>query len=125
MIKFFKFFNFFILFFGLSFGSLAFGIDLKPSDIAKRVASRAKNAIEESSWFHYKNFGTWNYEGALVYRGLYEIKSALADSLDFDIEPFLDQQLNFYQVIFFRISIAKRNKSEIRHQLHPPCIPCR
>ena len=32
-------------------------------DIAKRIASRAKNAIEEGSWGYYKNFGTWNYEG--------------------------------------------------------------
>ena len=34
-------------------------------DIAKRIASRAKNAIEEGSWGYYKNFGTWNYEGTV------------------------------------------------------------
>ena len=37
-------------------------------DIAKRIASRAKNAIEEGSWGYYKNFGTWNYEGTVYIR---------------------------------------------------------
>ena len=67
-------------------------------DIAKRIATRAKNAIDEGSWGYYKNFGTWNYEGAMVYRGLWEIQSALKDQADFDIEPFLHDRLNFYQV---------------------------
>ena len=67
-------------------------------DIAKRIATRAKNAIEEGSWGYYKNFGTWNYEGAMVYRGLWEIQSALKEHADFDIEPFLHDRLNFYQV---------------------------
>ena len=48
---------------------------------------------------HYKNFGTWNYQGAVVLRGLWEIQSALFEESDFDIEPFLNDQLNFYQVI--------------------------
>ena len=38
------------------------------------------------------------YEGAMVYRGLWEIQSALEDPADFDIEPFLHDRLNFYQV---------------------------
>ena len=38
------------------------------------------------------------YEGAMVYRGLWEIQSALEDQADFDIEPFLHDRLNFYQV---------------------------
>ena len=81
--------------------NFCFCVDLEVTDIAKRVASRAKNAIDwslESGGIHYKNFGTWNYEGAMVYRGLWEIQSALADELDFDIEPFLHDHLNFYQV---------------------------
>ena len=48
---------------------------------------------------HYKNFGTWNYQGAVVLRGLWEIQSALSEESDFNIEPFLNDQLNFYQVI--------------------------
>lgn len=76
-----------------------FCIDLDVTDIAKRAASRAKNGVLESSaWSHYKNFGTWNYEGALVLRGLWEIQEALSDQRDFDIEPFLNDRLNFYQV---------------------------
>ena len=38
------------------------------------------------------------YEGAMVYRGLWEVQSALQDQADFDIEPFLHDRLNFYQV---------------------------
>ena len=38
-------------------------VDLDAIDIAKRIATRAKNAIDESSYAFYKNFGTWNYEG--------------------------------------------------------------
>ena len=34
----------------------------------------------------------------MVYRGLWEIQSALKDQADFDIEPFLHDRLNFYQV---------------------------
>ena len=85
----------------LLFTNFCFCVDLKVTDIARRVASRAKNAIGwslKSGGIHYKNFGTWNYEGAMVYRGLWEIQSALADELDFDIEPFLYDRLNFYQV---------------------------
>ena len=66
--------------------------------IAKRVATRAKNAIDEGSWGYYKNFGTWNYEGAMVYRGLWEIQSALSEHVDFDIETFLNDRLDFFQV---------------------------
>ena len=47
---------------------------------------------------HYKNFGTWNYQGAVVLRGLWEIQYALSEDSDFSIEPFLNDQLNFYQV---------------------------
>ena len=85
----------------LLFTNFCFCVDLKVTDIARRVTSRAKNAIGwslKSGGIHYKNFGTWNYEGAMVYRGLWEIQSALADELDFDIEPFLHDHLNFYQV---------------------------
>ena len=67
-------------------------------DIAKRIATRAKNAIDEGSWGYYKNFGTWNYEGGMVYRGLWEIQSALKEHADFDIELFLHDRLDFYQV---------------------------
>lgn len=90
------------MFLAILFASLSinFGlsVDLDASDIAKRIASRAKNAIEESSWGYYKNFGTWNYEGAMVIRGLWEIQSALFHQPDFDIEPFLHDLLDFYQV---------------------------
>ena len=71
---------------------------LEASDIAKRVASRTKNAIDEGTLSCYINFGTWNYEGAMIYRGLWEIQSALKEDPDFDIEPFLNKNLDFYQV---------------------------
>ena len=70
---------------------------LETLDIAKRVAIRTKNAIEEGTLNCYVNFGTWNYEGAMIYRGLWEIQSALENEPDFDIEPFLNQNLDFYQ----------------------------
>ena len=78
-------------------------IELSCKDVAQRVASRAKNAIEESSFGYYKNFGTWSYQGAMIYRGLWEIQSALSaaagkHSQFFDLEPFLHHRLNFYQV---------------------------
>ena len=41
---------------------------LEASDIAKRVATRTKNAIDEGTLSCYNNFGTWNYEGAMIYR---------------------------------------------------------
>ena len=71
---------------------------LEASDIAKRVATRTKNAIDEGTLSCYNNFGTWNYEGAMIYRGLWEIQSALKEDPDFDIEPFLNKNLDFYQV---------------------------
>ena len=70
---------------------------LEALDIAKRVAIRTKNAIDEGTLNCYVNFGTWNYEGAMIYRGLWEIQSALENEPDFDIEPFLNQNLDFYQ----------------------------
>ena len=94
--------------------NLSLCADLEATDIAKRIATRAKNAIEESSWGYYKNFGTWNYQGAMMYRGLWEIQSALADQADFDIESFLHQRLNFFLV---RIYLVLSMSAVIYHHL--------
>ena len=82
----------------LIFIVIGFSSGLEPSDIAKRVAIRTKNAIEEGTLSCYVNFGTWNYEGAMIFRGLFEIQSALKTHSDFDIEEFLNEKLDFYQV---------------------------
>ena len=95
--------------------NLSLCADLEATDIAKRIATRAKNAIEESSWGYYKNFGTWNYQGAMMYRGLWEIQSALADQADFDIESFLHQRLNFFLVR--RIYLVLSMSAVIYHHL--------
>ena len=84
----------------LIYCSSTFG--LEASDIAKRVATRTKNAIDEGTLSCYVNFGTWNYEGAMIFRGLWEIQSALEEDPDFDIEPFLNKNLDFYQVFRLR-----------------------
>lgn len=72
-------------------------IDLDASDMAQRVATRAKNAIEEStSWGCYKNFGTWSYQGAMIFRGLWELHSVLDLP---QLESFLNAKLDFFQVL--------------------------
>ena len=81
----------FIFLFGASLG-------LKPADIAKRVAIRTKNAIKEGTLSCYVNFGTWNYEGAMIFRGLWELQSAMKNHSDFEIEDFLNKKLDFYKV---------------------------
>lgn len=82
-------------------------IDLDASDMAQRVATRAKNAIEESThWGCYKNFGTWSYQGAMIFRGLWEIHSQLSQ---FDIESFLNEKLDFFQVLKLLLKILQES----------------
>ena len=69
---------------------------LEVPDIAKRVAIRTKNAIEEGTLSCYVNFGSWTYQGAMIFRGLWELQSALKYHLDFDIEAFLNEKLDNY-----------------------------
>ena len=57
----------------------------------------ARKNRQQALWAYCPNLYTV-YEGAMVYRGLWEIQSALQDQADFDIEPFLHDRLNFYQV---------------------------
>ncbi|XP_023335354.1 uncharacterized protein LOC111706677 isoform X2 [Eurytemora carolleeae] len=62
-------------------------------EVAGRLCTAVQYGMEHSNWFHYRNFGTWSYEGAMVTRGLWELQDTLPD---LNLEPFLHKHLDFF-----------------------------
>ena len=50
--------------------------------------------IQNDDWVHYRNFGSWSYEGGNIVRGLWRIAHATNDSV---LETFLHNHLNYFQ----------------------------
>ena len=49
--------------------------------------------ILQDDWVHYRNFGTWSYEGGNIARGLWLI---VRETHDTDLEMFLHHHLNMF-----------------------------
>lgn len=63
-----------------------------PREVADLIVPEVINSMGRPSHI---NFGTWSYEGGNIVRGLWEIQDVFPDM---DIEAFLHQHLNFFQV---------------------------
>jgi len=61
--------------------------------IAKKAVVAAIDGISQDDWVHYRNFGTWSYEGGNIVRGLWEICHATGD---LELEMFLHNHLNYF-----------------------------
>jgi len=59
--------------------------------VASKLVSAVQDGMHESNWFHYRNFGSWSYEGAVITRGLWELQSVLPE---LSLEEFLNNHLD-------------------------------
>ena len=62
-------------------------------EIASSVVPAVISAMKNSSWLHYRNYGSWSYEGGVITRGLWELSHTFQDS---NLETFLHQHLNYF-----------------------------
>ena len=53
----------------------------------------AVEGILQDDWVHYRNFGTWSYEGGNIVRGLWLICNATKNTT---LEMFLHDHLNYF-----------------------------
>jgi len=74
----------------------AFSIFL-PGPPAEEVANRAVptvlTAMENSNWNHFRNFGSWSYEGGHIVRGLWDLLTVLPSQ---ELETKLHEHLNHF-----------------------------
>ena len=70
-------------------------LDPPAEDVAARAVPTVINAMHQSNWLHYRNYGSWSYEGGAITRGLWEISNTFTDR---NLEEFLHQHLNYFIV---------------------------
>jgi len=63
------------------------------AEVAQRAVPAVLSAMEQSNWLHFRNFGSWSYEGGAITRGLWEISQTFNDT---DLEKFLHHHLNYF-----------------------------
>lgn len=73
-------------------GGTAAALSPSPREIADLIVPEVMASMGKPS---HVNFGTWSYEGGNIVRGLWEIQNTFPDM---DIEAFLHQHLNHFQV---------------------------
>jgi len=62
-------------------------------EVANRAVPKVLEAMKNSNWNHFRNFGTWSYEGGHIVRGLWDILGAMPSQ---ELEERLHNHLNHF-----------------------------